>query len=63
MIMKQIEHLKSRGHWVQAVFRSPDANSRVIPTWAEVEVDSERLLNQHESIVTCFDEVDVVMIG
>lgn len=63
MIMKQIEHLKSRGHWVQAVFRSADANSKVMPNWAEVKVDSERLLNQHESIVTCFEEVDVVMIG
>lgn len=63
MIMKQIEYLKSRGHWVQAVFRSGDPNSRIMPNWANIKVDSERLLNPHQSIVSCFEDADIVLIG
>jgi len=66
MIMKQIEHLKARGHWVQAVFRSPDQNSAILPPWAPVAVDSQRLLSMQESITALFGapfHVDVVLIG
>ena len=66
MIMKQIEHLKARGHWVQAVFRSPDQNSAILPPWAPVAVDSQRLLSMQESITALFGApflVDVVLIG
>jgi hypothetical protein len=66
MIMKQIEHLKARGHWVQAVFRSPDVHSAVLPPWAPVSVDSQRLLSMQDSITTLFGapfHVDAVLIG
>ena len=66
MIMKQIQHLKQRGHWVLGAFRSPDPTSPVLPPWAPVPVDSTRLLNMSESIVSLFDTpggLDVVLVG
>lgn len=64
MIMKQIELLHARGHWVQAVFRSADASVHALPPWArDVAVDDTLVLSPHQSVVECFKYSDVIVIG
>lgn len=62
MIMKQIEFLRSLGHWVQAVFRGPPGSS-VLPPWASTPVDSQRLLGMADPLVSILTGVDVAIIG
>lgn len=62
MIMKQIEYLKRRGHWVRAIFRS-HAGSAVIPPWSNVKVDEEVLLRPTDSMLVATEGVDVFLIG
>lgn len=64
MLIKHIDHLKQRGHWVMAAFRGP-LGSPVLPPWATslVKVDEARLISPHESITSVLPAVDIVMIG
>ena len=62
MIMKQIEHLRNRGHWVQAVFRGPEGTP-VLPPWAQIDVDAQLLISPSESILTCLKTSEVIIIG
>lgn len=62
MLCKHLHYLRRRGHWVMAAFRGPPG-SPVLPPWAHIEVDCERLLLPHENIRSLVPLVDVVMIG
>ena len=63
MIMKQIEMLSLRGHDVEAVYRG-DAGTPVLPPWASsTPVSRTRLLRRDESVMSCCDGSDLIVIG
>jgi glycosyltransferase involved in cell wall biosynthesis len=62
MLLEQMKQLKKRGHSIQVVYRG-EGEENVLPSWAQLSVDSEILVPHEKSYIDYIKNTDIIVAG